>query len=151
MSKIDRQLTFLYVATLLLALGSYVYFEFISPIQEAPLAGISNFANVKYLCEVVAVLMAVGFVYLALRLMVLARVKKSLSEDPTRYAFWARLRWAMLASVIFSGLVVHYLFLSPSTVGCPIIGTISLIFVWPTVNRRHAETNVNCPDIQGLS
>ena len=147
MSKLDKQLSILFIMTLLVALGTYVYFEFVSPLSVAPLADIDNFQDIKYACEVVADLLAVGFVYLALRLMVLPKVKKSLSSDPTRYAFWTRLRWAMLAIVIFLGMAVHYLFLSPSTIGCPIIGAISLIFVWPTVNRRHSETNVNRPSL----
>ena len=142
-SRFDKKLTCLYVAILVVAFATYVYFEFFHRLTEAPLAGITAFEEVKYGCEVVTDLIAIGFVYLSLRMMSLGYVTQQLASDPLRYHFWAYLRCAMLALVIFSGLAMHYLFFSSSTLCCSLIGSLAVIFVWPTVNRRHAETNVN--------
>lgn len=142
-SRFDRQLTFLYVVTLLVAFLIYVYFGILHRLTEAPLAGIAHFEEVKYACEVVVDLMAIGFVYLSLRMMSLGYVRKQLSQDSRRYRFWALLRCAMLMFVVCSGLAVHYLFMSSSTICCSLIGGLAMIFVWPTVNRRQSEMNVN--------
>lgn len=152
MNKLDKKLTLLYIATLLIAVGGYVCFEFVAPIKEAPLAGIDNYDSIRYGAEVVTDLIAIGFVYLGVRLMVFPKVLKSIADDNRRYARWATIRWSMLALVILSGEAVHYLFLSPSTVGCPIIGALALFFVWPTKGRRESEIHaamtaypVECP------
>lgn len=135
----ERKLQIAYSIVLLITIGVYAYFEFAAPLTEAPLSGINNFENIKYLCEVVTDLMAIGFVYLALRLMAMPKVKHSISTDPSTYGRWAWMRWAMLAAVILLGTGVHYMFLSHSTIGCPIIGCLSLLFVWPTKARRERE------------
>ncbi len=142
-SRIDRQLTFLYVVTLFIAFLTYVYFEFFHRLTEAPLAGITHFEEVKYASEVIVDLMAIGFVYLSLRMMSLGYVREQLAQNPLRYRFWALIRCGMLMFVVSSGLAVHYLFLSSSTICCSLIGALAMIFVWPTVNRRQSETNVN--------
>ncbi len=152
MNNLDKKLLILYIVTLLIGIGGYVYFEFVSPLKEAPLAGIEGYESVKYGAEVITDLIAIAFVYLSVRLLVFPKVQKSIADNKNRYARWAYMRWAMLAIVIFLGEGVHYLFLSPSTVGCPIIGALSLIFVWPTKGRREREIQsamrafpVTCP------
>lgn len=141
MNKLDKQLTLLYVATLIIAIGVYANFEFVAPLTVAPLAGIPHFEDVKYISEVATDLLALAFVYLSLKLMVLGFVRRSIDADNSKYAKWAFIRWGMLAVVMFLGEAVHYLFLSPSTVGCPIIAALALIFVWPTKGRREREIN----------
>lgn len=131
-----------YIVVLLIAITTYAYFEFIEPLTVAPLAGMTAFEDIKYGSEVVTDLLAISFVYLALRLMAMPKVRQRLAQDPSCYARWAWLRWAMLSLVILLGIGVHYLFLSPSTVGCPIIGCLSLLFVWPTRARRERECAV---------
>lgn len=139
MIKLDKQLLALYILTLVAGLGIYVYCEFVNPITTAPLTGMDGFKDVKYVLEVFTDLLAIGFCYLSARLMTLRGVQRSIASNKARYGLWAYLRWGMLALVIFLGIGVHYLFLSASTIGCPIIGGLSLFFGWPTAGRRVRE------------
>ncbi|MBQ0050048.1 MAG: hypothetical protein KBT12_07445 [Bacteroidales bacterium] len=135
----ERKLQIAYSLVLLITLGVYICFEFTAPLAEAPLSGIAGFEDIKYASEVITDLIAISFVYLALRLMAMPKVRRSIEANPSSYVRWAWMRWAMLSTVILLGIGVHYLFLSPSTIGCPIIGCLSLLFVWPTKGRRERE------------
>lgn len=142
MLNLDKKLTLLYLGSILIAVGIYIVCQFVCPIHEAPLSAMDGFKDVKYMAEVLTCLLAVGFCYLSTRLITLRKVQKEIATNPNKYAKWAILRWLMLAIVIFSGIGVHYLFLSPSTIGCPIIGVLFMFFVWPTKVRREHETQM---------
>ena len=132
--SLDRKLQALYLLTLLAGLSVFVYYEVLN--DESLQFEASRPDSLKYGAEIFADLLAVVFVYLSTRLMRMSRIQASLAAHPSRYAFWACLRWGMLASVIFLGLGVRYALLSPSTLGCPIIGALAMCFVWPTRKRR---------------
>lgn len=134
-----KTLPILFILTILGAAGTYFWFEYGCQLQEAPLAHIDNLQDIMYACEVVCDITAIAFVYLALRLMIIGKVKNSIKSNVNNYDRWALIRWAMLAFIIIIGEAVHYLFLSPSTVGCPIIGCLALLFVWPTKGRKERE------------
>ena len=132
--SLDRKLQALYILTLVAGTSVFVYYEVLN--EESLQFEASRPDSFKYGAEIVADLLAVVFVYLSTRLMRMPRVQASLAARPSRYAFWACLRWVMLASVIFLGLGVRYALMSPSTLGCPIIGALAMCFVWPTKKRR---------------
>lgn len=138
--SLDRKLQALYILTLVAGACVFAYYELLN--DEALQFEASTPDSLKYGAEFVADLLAVLFVYLSTRLMRMSRVQASLAARPSRYAFWACLRWGMLASVIFLGLGVRYAFLSPSTMGCPIIGALAMCFVWPTARRREGECGI---------
>ena len=135
--SLDRKLQALYILTLVAGTSVFAYYEILN--DGALQFEASTPDSLKYGAEIFADLLAVVFVYLSTRLMRMPRVQASLASQPSRYAFWACLRWGMLASVIFLGLGVRYALLSPSTLGCPIIGALAMCFVWPTSRRRRGE------------
>lgn len=137
MNTIDRKLQALYLFTLIAGVGVFVYFEFLSGMNLEFKA--SQPDSMKYGAEIVTDLLTIAMVYLSTRLMRMPKVMKSIASDSTLYVYWAYLRWAMLALVIFLGLAVRYVLFSPSTLGCPIVGTLAMFFVWPTAVRREGE------------
>ena len=131
---LTRKLQVLYVLTLLIAGTVMLYFE---GFRDMPVAlEASQPDSLQYGAEIAADLFTRVFVYLSTRLMRMPRVQKSIAASPSCYAQWAYLRWAMLAAIIFVGLAVRYVFHSPATLGCPIIGALAMCFVWPTEKRK---------------
>lgn len=143
MNRLDKILTALYCLTLLVAIGTYVVFEFILKIDYA---FVYDMPNLQYGLEVGCCALTLAAIYLALKMMKTKLVRRSLAAHTSNYAKWAVIRWLMLSFVIFASEAVYYVFQSTSTWGCPIITAVAFFFVWPTAARRISESTISPDD-----
>lgn len=137
-TNLDRLLSALYVATLFVA--AYALMMYVMYVQHPLLAPTTEWTSWQYASEVACVLLTLGFIYLALRLMSLPWVQKRLHADASCYGTWALLRWGLLTCVIWGNELIHALFGNTTTLYGSVIGAFALLFVWPTAGRRVRES-----------
>lgn len=135
MNRIDRILICSYVSILVLAGAIYLYFEVISPESMGCLFNPDD-RTFRTIMESVSNIASLVCIYGALKLMSLKTIHCSTEQG---YLKWAMVRWAMISFSMLLCLFTYVLFMSTNVVPWLGIGAISLLFVWPTKNRRQRE------------
>ncbi len=94
-----------------------------------------------YFSAVAMELYTLAAVPLALRLFKFAKVRKRLYEDKEKALLpWGTLRLVMLGGAMLLGVLLYYLFLNVSFGYIAIILLISMVFVYPSLERCVSET-----------
>ena len=113
-------------------------------IYETSLSQSGTLADKKQIEFIAAVgmeLIALGSIPLALRLFKFRKIANDLVNRKERALLqWGLLRMLMLCVPVISNLTLYYLFLNPTFAYLALIHVISLMFVYPTMDRCIAET-----------
>ena len=113
-------------------------------IYEASLSQSGTLADKKQIEFIAAVgmeLIALGSIPLALRLFKFKKIANDLvNRKEHALLVWGMLRMLMLCVPVISNLTLYYLFLNPTFAYLALIHVISLMFVYPTMDRCIAET-----------
>ena len=113
-------------------------------IYEASFSQSGTLADKKQIEFIAAVgmeLIALGSIPLALRLFKFKKIANDLvNRKEHALLVWGMLRMLMLCVPVISNLTLYYLFLNPTFAYLALIHVISLMFVYPTMDRCIAET-----------
>ena len=97
--------------------------------------------QIEFISAVVMELVALGSIPLALRLFKFKKIANDLvNRKEHALLVWGMLRMLMLCVPVISNLILYYLFLNPTFAYLALIHVISLMFVYPTMDRCVAET-----------
>ena len=97
-----------------------------------PTAFLPADAQTEYVCQLLCVALTLGSVPVALRLLVLPKVKMQLEKEPGRAVQWNKLRLVLMIVPILTNLVVYYAL--ASTTGplfCLLISLAAFVFCYP--------------------
>lgn len=137
MDKTDKELTLIYVVSLIIAGGTAVFFEFIAPDFMGILFDEQD-RTMRTVLESISIISCLAGVYGALKLLSIPKVAHECTcEDG--YWKWALVRWMLVFCPMTICLLTYYLFMSTNVVAFLGIGLICLLFVWPTSSRRMKE------------
>lgn len=135
MEIIDKKLTAVAVAILVVAAFILLLFE-TDVFEEGILYNPKS--SMQFMSEWVCMALILC-IPVALRLMLFNHVRKSLKTNPSNYFLWASLRMLIMGVILWFGILVHYLYMSPNVVFCPVVTLLAFVFVWPTSGRREKE------------
>ena len=97
--------------------------------------------RIEFFSAVGMELIALGSIPLALRLFKFKKIAYDLVNRKEHALLqWGLLRMLMLCVPVISNLILYYLFLNPTFAYLALIHAISLMFVYPTMDRCIAET-----------
>lgn len=97
--------------------------------------------QIEFISAVGMELVALGGIPLALRLFKFKKIAEDLvNRKEHALLVWGMLRMLMLCVPVISNLTLYYLFLNPTFAYLALIHVISLMFVYPTMDRCVAET-----------
>ena len=97
--------------------------------------------QIEFISAVGMELVALGGIPLALRLFKFKKIANDLvNRKEHALLVWGMLRMLMLCVPVISNLTLYYLFLNPTFAYLALIHVISLMFVYPTMDRCIAET-----------
>ena len=137
MQTTASRLKWLFSSTIALSLLVVVAFES-QILTEGFLAGRPA---VEYICLVVLEVLTLIVVPLSLRLFRFAWVRRRLCEGGARAMLsWGSLRIASLGGFMLVNLVCYYLFVNPSFGYLAIILLLSMLFVYPSLERCVSDT-----------
>lgn len=100
------------------------------------------FVDMSYLLDTICVIETLIFIPVSLKLMFMPQIKAKVMQSPRDYLTMALIRLGLLLIPAHFCLLVYYLTFSSTTLGCAIISTIALLYVWPTQSRRLNETSL---------
>lgn len=104
----------------------------------------SEYGTTEYVWEMAGVLLMIGLVPMALKLLSLKWVRRQISCDRPEwqrsYRRWSEVRLALLAVPLLWNLSVYYQLMNSTSSGCAVIAGIALLFCWPSVARMEQET-----------
>lgn len=111
----------------------------LSEFEVVPTEYLSSAPDVQYAISIATILTAIGGTFLALRLMAIARVKRSIAEAADeaarlkRYRQWALVRIGILAVAVWTNVVLYYASsYATSTRYCLLIALIAAVFCCPS-------------------
>lgn len=142
MNKTDKDLTILYILTLLVMSVIAVLFEFIKP-EFMGVFFDPDDRTIRTVMEVLSTLGSLAGVYAAMKLLSIRKVADACQQNEAAYKKWAVCRWLMVAGPMMLCLLTYYLFFSTNVAAFLGIGAIALLFVWPTQDRRRREMNLS--------
>lgn len=100
--------------------------------------------NVKYILQVIGILLSLSLIPFALKLFTITKVKNKIMSgneiNGLAYLHFSELRLLFLAIPIVFNLISYYLTLESSNALCVLITLLSLLFCWPSKKRVVNET-----------
>lgn len=137
MNSIDKILNI--VCAVMLALDALVVLLFET---ETILPGALALDMNGFVLDTVCALVTLAGIPLALKMMFTTRVRTIIMRSDRDYLTMALIRLGLLLIPAHLCLVMYYVCMSSTTLGCAIISTIALLYVWPTQSRRVNETTL---------
>lgn len=132
MKQIRNILTIIFWSILAAALLLVVLFEY----EVLPMGTWSEQLSAEFLCRCTMEVVALGGIYLALRLFKFQRVHQDLVERREQaLQKWGILRLLLLELPMFLNTLLYYMFLQTTYGYLAIIAALSLPFVYPTLGR----------------
>lgn len=129
-----RRSQYIYIGTLLSAL----LFWFLNLYEILPVEYLSNdMKETLYVLDIVSIILSLGGTFLALRLMVIRKVKNlivtpSMNEALGIYCKWANIRSAILGIMLLAGIAIYYASAyNTSAKYCILISMIATVFCVP--------------------
>ncbi len=93
----------------------------------------------SYALEIMECALLLVCVPLALKLMSLRSVRRSLQSCPSRYLPLATLRIALLALPLLMGLLLYFFMVDTSMLYCALIAAVAFLYIWPSESRLGKE------------
>lgn len=104
----------------------------------------TGYGSTEYVLEAAGIMLVIGLVPMALKLLSLKWVRRQVSNDrpgwERSYRRWSEVRLALLAVPLLWNLSVYYQLMSTTCSGCAAMVGIALLFCWPSVGRMEQET-----------
>ncbi len=116
-------------------------FALLSELEVLPTAWLSPTAEVEYVCQLLCVALTLGSVPVALRLLVLPKVKMQLEKNPACVVKWHKLRLVLMVVPMVFNLAVYYAL--ASTTGplfCLLISLAAFVFCYPSAYEAEEKS-----------
>lgn len=138
MNKVKNILLVVYLFFLFTAGSVYVSAEFF----DADMAVlVATESKINYIVQMVMILLTLGQIPLALRLLKTENIHRELVREPMMLLKWGIVRIMLLGAPLVINTLLYYFFgFEPAFGYLAVITLLSMVFILPTTNRCVAET-----------